>query len=122
MIKRKKKQTTTTKKQTNKQTKKTKKQKTKTKKLQRIYKTYDISTSFRPYCTLRRQPVFPKDPTRQQEIYLVYEVHGMNCSAIYIRHIDCQLGERLKEHKCFSPYPDKLSAVAAHFYYHRPQY
>ena len=82
--------------------------------LQRIYRTYGIATSFKPYSTLRKQLVSPKDPTpADKKSGVVYEIHCTNCSDIYIGHTGHQLGERLKEHKSLAP-SRKLSAVAEH--------
>ena len=83
-------------------------------KLQRIFKTYGVSTCFKPHNTLRKLLVSPKDPTpNERKAGVVYEIPCEECPKTYIGQTVRQLSERLKEHKSTAP-SRKPSAVAEH--------
>jgi len=83
-------------------------------KLQRIFRTYGVSTCFKPHNTLRKLLVSPKDPIpTERRSGVVYQIPCGDCDKSYIGQTGRQLGERLKEHKSTAP-SRKPSAVAEH--------
>ena len=84
-------------------------------KLQRIFKSYGVSTSFKPHTTLRKLLVSPKDPIPlEKRAGCVYQInYCTDCSQSYIGQTGRQLGQRLKEHKSTAP-SRTPSAVTEH--------
>ncbi len=68
--------------------------------LARMYKRYDISTAMKPYTTIRRLLVHPKDKrTLEETAGLVYKIPCADCDMVYIGETGRQFSVRKKEHQ-----------------------
>jgi hypothetical protein len=66
----------------------------------RTMKTYRISTSMKPHCTIRNQLVHPKDtrdPLNTSDA--IYDIPCKNCNKSYVGETERQFGVRLSEHR-----------------------
>jgi hypothetical protein len=67
--------------------------------LQRIYKSYGVSSYHKPFNTLRSLLVHPKDKTlKQQQCGVVYHIKCGSCEAEYVGETARSLDIRYKEH------------------------
>jgi len=66
----------------------------------RVYNRYGISTSMRPFKSLRNLLVHPKDKPRQEDVCeCVYKIPCRNCNKTYIGETGRAFGVRLQEHR-----------------------
>ena len=68
--------------------------------LQRTFKKYDIQTAMKPYNTLKRLLVHPKDKRDALETSdCVYKIPCHSCDKVYVGETGRLFGTRLNEHK-----------------------
>ena len=83
-------------------------------KLQRVFRNYGVTTTFKPHTTLRKLLVSPKDPVPvENRSGCIYQIPCSQCPKSYIGQTGRQLGQRLKEHKSVAP-SRVPSAVSEH--------
>ena len=60
---------------------------------------HEVSVAMRPYNTLRKALVHPKDKVENEKCGVVYKVLCKNCKRVYIGETGRKLGTRLTEHQ-----------------------
>lgn len=66
----------------------------------RVLKKHGIAAAFRPFTTLRRLLVHPKDKLKTEETTeCVYRIPCKNCDKVYVGETGRRFGTRLNEHK-----------------------